>query len=147
MMDDAVPLRLVREPAKTVRIGLAVVQFYWSPHLIEAGLLQKLFAVERGVPLRHIQYAEIERAVSSAVEGGRNPFLILQFSLFEPVSGSAVGNNIGLVDDAGRIHPQRFEDPLLNKISVELSGHFTDHDAEHEITQIAVAPLFSGLES
>src|SRR5262245_5406778 len=146
-MDEAVPLHIFHEPAKTIRVGLAVVQLHWCPHLSEAGLLQQLFAVERGVPLRHIQYGEIERAVSRAVEGWRNPFLILQHSLFESVAGSAVGDNVGLVDDAGRIHSERFENTLLHKISVELPGHFADHYTEHEIAQIAVAPLLAGLGS
>src|SRR5262245_942185 len=126
---------------------LAVVQLHRRPHLLEGRFLENLFAVERRVPLRHIDSREIKRPVASGVEGWRNPFLILQFSINETVSGGAVRDDVSLADYASCFHVERLENAFLDKISVKFPGYFADQNAERQIAQIAVAPLFTGLES
>src|SRR5262245_21204845 len=123
---------------------LAVVQLNRRPHLIEARFLENLFAVERRVPLRHIENRQIERAIRGGIEGGRNPFLILQFSFYKAVTGGAVGDDVSLADDASRVHAERLENTLLNKVYVELPGHSTNHNAEHYISKITIAQRLRG---
>src|SRR5262249_43559706 len=63
-------------PAKSVGVGLAVIEPHRRPHLFETGFLEELFGVEGSVPLRQIQDGEIEASVGGPVERWRNILLV-----------------------------------------------------------------------
>src|ERR1700737_1587548 len=58
----------------------------------------------------------------------------------ETVSRRSVWNDGRLIDDAGRRHVERLEDPVLEKVAVEFTGNPVNENAEGQKTQIAVAP-------
>src|SRR4030095_16802757 len=121
MFNQAMAANVGDKPGETVaiRIWFAIVQLHRRPHLVQAGALEKLFRVKGRIPFRQIKDVEVEAAVRSGVDHGRNTFLVLQLTLYEAIPGGPVGNDVGLIDDA-RIHPQWLKNSIVEKISVEL---------------------------
>ncbi len=141
-----VAVTVVDEPAEAVAvfIGLAVFQLRGSPHFFEAGALQQFLGVQGGIPLREIQDGEVEAAIGGGVDHGRDPFLIFQFAFDQAIAGGAVGNYVGLADDARGLHAERLKDSLLQKVSVEFSGDAMNQNSQGQKSQIAVFPLRAG---
>src|SRR5215813_328624 len=98
------------------------------------------------IPLRKIYDREIETAVGSGVQRGRDPPLIFQLFLDQLVSRRSVGDDIGFVDDACCSHAKRLEDSFLQKVTIELACDFMNENPEREVSEIAVGPLGSGFE-
>src|SRR5580765_4222035 len=119
VLDDPVAAGVVDEPTEpvVVRVRLAVVELYGSPHLIETRALEQFLGIEGGVPLGEVENVEVERSVRGRIQGGRNPFLILEFSFNQAITGCTVGNDVGLADDA-RLHAQRLKDPVMQEVAV-----------------------------
>src|SRR5581483_5503710 len=91
-------------PTKTIRIGVAVVQRYRSPHGVVARGLEELALVKRGIPFREVEHVGVERSIGSRVQSWRNPFLIFQFAFNQAIPAAAMRNDIGLADDARGAH-------------------------------------------
>ena len=66
--------------------------------------------------------------------------LILELPVDQPVPAGRLRDDVRLADDAGRRHPERPEDPLLQKIAIELAGHPVNENAERQVAEVAVAP-------
>ena len=75
---------------------------------------------------REVPHGEVERPVGSSVNRGRNVRLILELAFHQAVASSPVGDDVGLADDARRLHPEGHEDPLAQEVSVELTGYRLD---------------------
>lgn len=146
MLDESVTVERADAPGEAVVIGvgLAIVEKKDGPHAVEGGLAKEGGAVEGVVPLGEIENVEVEGAVGSGVEGGRDPGLVLEMAvLAEFVAGSAIGNDVGFGDEAGGGHAERTEDALLEEVGVEDAGDFVNDDAEKNVVGVAVVPLFA----
>ena len=80
VLNALVIVLLADHPATSITSGiwLAVVEGIHGPNAVQAGLLEELRAIQRGIPLGQIEHAEIQRAVGCRVERRRDPRLILE---------------------------------------------------------------------
>src|SRR5206468_11172138 len=102
-----------------------------------------LMCAYAGIPCDQVAQREIQRTVGSGVQGRRHPFLILELAFLQPVSGSAMRNDIRLADNPRRRHAERLENAVGQYVTVEAARHFADDDAEQQVTGVAVVPVRS----
>lgn len=103
VFEDFVAVHGVDFPAEAVigRVGFAVVERINGPDAVEAGLFQKLRAVERAIPFGEVENVEVKGAVGGGIESRRNPGLILELAAVDFVAGGAIGDDVGVADEAG----------------------------------------------
>ena len=148
MLDHAMSVRVVNEPSETVavRIRFPIAELYRRPHQVEAFGFKKFSCSQARIPLSQILDGKIETAVRCGVQGWRDPLLVLQFPFHQTITSGAIRHDVGFADDARRVHSQRLEHALPQKVSIELSADFVNQNAEQDITEVAVTPLFTRLE-
>ena len=76
---------------RQAQVRFAIIQQINRPYTVEAGLLEKLVAIERVIPFGQIKDIEIQRAIGSGIESGRDPLLILELAVVDLISGSPIG--------------------------------------------------------
>src|SRR5689334_19359871 len=62
------------------------------------------------------------------------------------VTSGPIRNDIGFAYDARSCHAEWLEHTCLKEVAIKLSGDFVDQDAECDVTEVAILPLFSRLE-
>jgi len=92
VLDTFMTVLLTDTPSKSVasRIWFPTIQRIDGPNTVQAGLFEKLCAIEPTIPLGQVENIEIKRAIGSGVERGRNPLLILELAVVDLVPSSAI---------------------------------------------------------
>src|ERR1700722_19721368 len=92
VLDALVVVLLADHPAKSITSGiwLTVIEWIHGPNAVQAGLLEQLRAIQRGVGGR--------------VERGRDPLWIFELAVVQFVAGGAIGNDVALVDEPRGSH-------------------------------------------
>ena len=99
------------------------------------------------VPSRQVFDCEIQTAVGRRVHTRRDPFLIFENALNQPVASRTIRDDVGLRDNTRLVHAERIEYVFLEKIAVEFPRDFMDQDAERHVAKVAVSPFFSRSEA
>src|SRR6478672_12548993 len=63
-----------------------------------------------------------------------------------PITGCASRNDGGKREHSRVVHSKRFENILLNELSVGLSADSLQQITQHDVSEVAVGPSFTGLE-
>src|ERR1700722_14101038 len=106
VLNALVVVLLADRPAKSITSGiwLTVIEWIHGPNAVQAGLLEQLRAIQRGVPFGQIEHVGIQRAVGGRVERGRDPLWIFELAVVLFVAGGAIGNDVALVDEPRGSH-------------------------------------------
>src|SRR5205085_10160677 len=96
---------------------------------------------EGGVPFGKVVYRKVQTAVRSSVNQRGDPILILQHSFNQMVPGGSIRNDVGFADNSGARHPERLEDAVLQKVSIELVTNYVDEDVERGVAEVGIAPF------
>ena len=120
-----------------------IVQPDGSPGGVEHAGVGQATVVQGHRPFGEIVHGQVERPISGRIEGGRHPLLVLHLIPDQPVSSRAVGDDVGLGDDAGA-HGEGRENQLVQNVAVEPAGYPVDQYAEEGVPGVAVAPGLAG---
>src|SRR6267154_1905109 len=74
MFEQPVPIYFRDAPSESVGRGLAAVQLYRRPHLVEAGFFQEPFGIQGSVPFRQVEDIGIQGAVGGGLHWADAPY-------------------------------------------------------------------------